>query len=300
MQDPNRTQLGAPPSNDPNRTVMTSAPTADPNRTIMGAAPSLNTTVTIKPVQCPVCKSFNPPGMMFCNDCGLIFEMALDGDAFGAPAVQLPVLVESTGREHQLRPGVNVIGRAGDILLEDTRISRRHCQATLDNGAVFIEDLGSTNGTTVAGNKLGQGEKRALANAEKISLGGLELTLSMPGETNKTIQAMSGRTAAISIAPTVDDAVAWIVLPEREIPLSVGSHMVGRKSTHELVIADPYVSGVHGQFDVTDEGVFLTDTGSTNGTVLNDAKLAPNMRTKLSKEDVIRLGSLEVPGRFNE
>src|SRR5512146_2711594 len=113
MQDPNRTQLGAPPSNDPNRTVMTAAPTADPNKTMMGTAPSLNTTVTIKPVQCPVCKSFNPPGMMFCNDCGLIFEMALDGDAFGAPAVQLPVLVEPTGREHQLRPGGNVIGRAG-------------------------------------------------------------------------------------------------------------------------------------------------------------------------------------------
>jgi len=300
MQDPNRTQLGAPPSNDPNRTVMTGAPTADPNRTMMGSAPSLNTTVTIKPVQCPVCKSFNPPGMMFCNDCGLIFEMALDGDAFGAPAVQLPVLVESTGREHQLRPGINVIGRAGDILLEDTRISRRHCQATLDNGAVFIEDLGSTNGTSVAGNKLGQGEKRALANAEKISLGGLELTLSMPGETNKTIQAMSGRTAAISIAPTIDDAIAWIVLPEREIPLSIGSHMFGRKSGNEIVIADPYVSGVHGQFDVTEEGVFLTDTGSTNGTVLNDAKLAPNMRTKLSKEDVIRLGSIEVTVRFKE
>ena len=87
--------------------------------------------------------------MMFCNDCGLIFEMSLDGDAFGAPAVQLPVLVDSSGREHRLSPGINVVGRAGDILVEDTRVSRRHCQVTLENDTVFAEDLGSTNGTYV-------------------------------------------------------------------------------------------------------------------------------------------------------
>lgn len=279
---------------------MTGAPVADPNRTVMGTAPSLNVTVTIVPVQCPICKSFNPPGVMFCNDCGLIFEMALDGDAFGAPAVQLPVLVESTGREHQLRPGANVIGRAGDIALEDTRISRRHCQVNLDNGTVTVEDLGSTNGTSIAGAKLSPGDKRSLGNGEKISLGGFELTLSLPGETNKTIQAMSGRTAAISVAPTVSDAVAWLVFEDREVPLAPGSHTFGRKEGNEVVIPDPYVSGKHGVFDVTEEGLFLTDTGSTNGTLLNEAKLSPNMRTKLGKDDVIRLGSIEVRVRFKE
>lgn len=284
--------------NDPNRTVMSGAPVADPNRTVMGTAPSLNTTVTIKPVQCPVCKSFNPPGLMFCNDCGLIFEMALDGDAFGAPAVQLPVLVETTGREHQLRPGANVLGRAGDIQFEDTRVSRRHCQVIVENGAVFVEDLGSTNGTMVGGAKLSQGARQPIGNGQTVSMGGLELTLSMPGETNKTIQAMSGRTAAISVVPTVSDAVAWLVFPDHEEALAPGSHTFGRRDTNAIVISDPYVSGSHGVFDVTDEGVFLTDTGSTNGTVLNEAKLAPNMRTKLAAGDMVRLGSLELGLRF--
>ena len=285
---------------DPNRTMMTGAPTADPNKTIMGSAPSLNTTVTIVPVQCPVCKSFNPPGVMYCNDCGLIFEMALDGDAFGAPAVQLPVLVESTGREHQLRPGANVLGRAGDIAFEDTRISRRHCQVNLDGQTVTVEDLGSTNGTSIAGQKLAQGQRSPLGNGEKISLGGFELTLSLPGETNKTLQAVSGRTAAISVAPTVSDSVAWLVFEDREVPLSPGSHTFGRKDGNDIVIADPYVSGKHGVFEASDDGVYLTDTGSTNGTVLNESKLTPNMRTKLGKDDVIRLGSVEVRLRFKE
>ena len=298
MNDPQKTQMGAPPSLDPNRTVMTGGPNTDLNRTMMGTAPSLNTTVTIKPVQCPVCKSFNPPGMMFCNDCGLIFEMSLDGDAFGAPAVQLPVLVETSGREHQLRPGSNVLGRSGSIAFEDTRVSRRHCEVMMAEGRVTIEDLGSTNGTSVNGEKLAQGQKKALESGQVVSLGGLELTLSLPGESHKTIQALSGRTAAISIAPTVDESLAWLVFEDREVPLSAGAHKFGRRDSNEIVIADPYVSGVHGQFDVQEDGVYLTDTGSTNGTVLNDAKLAANMKTKLSKDDVVRLGSIEVKIRF--
>src|SRR6476620_462202 len=107
--DPNRTQLGAPPT------------TFDPNKTQLGTAPSLNATATIKPTQCPICKTFNPPGVMFCIECGLIFDKALPGDAFGAPAVQLPVLVDSSGREHPLRPGTSSIGREGDIQIVEPK-----------------------------------------------------------------------------------------------------------------------------------------------------------------------------------
>ncbi|MCW5938624.1 MAG: FHA domain-containing protein [Fimbriimonadaceae bacterium] len=287
MQDPNRTQMGSPP-------------TADPNKTMMGSAPSLNVTTTIKPVQCPVCKAFNPPGVAWCNDCGLIFEMALPGDAFGAPAVQLPVLVEATGREHQLRPGANVVGRAGDIVIDDTRVSRRHCQIDLNDGAVTVLDLGSTNGTTVAGQRLGAGESRTLGNAERVSLGGFELTLSLPGEANKTLQAMSGRTSAMAAPPTTSDAPVWLVLPDREEPLRPGQNTFGRRDGNSIVIADPYVSGSHGVIEVADDGVYLTDTGSTNGTLLNEAKIAPNMRTKVSPDDTIRLGSLEIKIRLKD
>jgi pSer/pThr/pTyr-binding forkhead associated (FHA) protein len=283
---------------DPNRTQMVGAPTLDPHKTIMGAAPSLNTTVTIKPVQCPVCKTFNPPGLMFCNDCGLIFEMALDGDVFGAPSVRLPVLVDSAGKEHQLRPGQNVLGRAGDLTIDDGRVSRRHCQVNVANGQITVEDLGSTNGTTLNGVKVEQGQQAEFHQASKLSLGGFELVLSVPGESSKTIQALSGKTTSLAAAPTVDESVATLILPDREVPLSLGTHSFGRKASNEIVISDPYVSGSHGTFDVQDDGVFLTDTGSTNGTVLNDSKLVANMRTQLGPDDVVRLGSIEVRIRY--
>lgn len=285
---------------DQNKTMaMGSAPSADPNRTVMGAAPSINATVTIKPVQCPVCKSFNPPGIMFCNDCGLIFEKALDGDAFGAPAVQLPCLIDQSGREHQLRPGPNVVGRQGDVLIEDTRVSRRHAQVTLEGMTATIEDLGSTNGTKVGGQPLGG--RQALNAGDVVSFGGYELTFSMPGETNRTQQAMSGRTAAISVTPTVHTAVAWVVMDGEETPLEPGARKTfGRRTDNDIVVSDPYVSGRHGVIEADDTGVYLTDTGSTNGTVLNDAKITANQRTMLHKDDVIKLGEKTLTVRFKE
>jgi pSer/pThr/pTyr-binding forkhead associated (FHA) protein len=293
MSDANRTQL----LSDPNRTQMGAPPTADPNKTMMGVAPTLNATQIIKPTQCPVCKTFNPAGVMFCIDCGLIFDRALDGDAFGAPAVQVPMLVDSTGREHPVRPGVNSIGREGDILLTDSRASRKHAQISSTDAGLVLEDLGSTNGTKVDGRPVAAGERVNLAGSETISIGGIELKLTMPGGGpggNATQNLAGNRTAAISAPPAVETAPAMLVGEGQRLPLKVGVNSFGRKSAdNDIAIVDAYVSGKHGLIEVTDDGFYITDIGSTNGTMLNDAKLAPNMRTAITPQDVIRLGSLE-------
>lgn len=289
MSDVNRTQL----LSDPNRTQLGAAPSLDPNRTLMGTAPSLNATQTIKPVQCPVCKSFNPAGVMFCVECGLIFDMALDGDAFGAPSVQLPVLVESGGREHPLRPGETIIGREGDIQILDTRMSRKHAKIMSTDGVLALEDLGSTNGTTHNGSRLASGEAKTLTSGDTLGFGGVEVKLSMPGAANATMMPSINKTAALNVAPKKETAPATLVGNGQEFPLKNGANSFGRKPDNDVQIADAYVSGKHGLIEVTEEGVFVTDIGSTNGTMLNDAKLSPNMRTKLQPEDVIRLGSME-------
>lgn len=282
MMDPNRTQLGA-------------APTLDPNKTMLGTAPTLNATVTIKPVQCPVCKTFNPAGMMFCVDCGLIFDRALPDDAFGAPAVQVPQLVEQSGREHPIRPGENRIGREGDVMLVDGKVSRLHAIIRSEGGALTIEDVGSTNGTTVDGRKLEAGRPAPLQGGETLSFGGVELRLAMPGDQggNTTQIVGSNRTASISAPPKVEAPAATLVGEGKVYPLKKGVNTFGRKSDNDVAIVDPYVSGKHGLIEIADDGLFLTDTGSTNGTMLNDAKLSPNMRTAISPADVIRLGSME-------
>jgi len=297
MADPNRTQML---NSDPNRTQLGAGPVADPNRTIMGAAPSvastnLNATQTIKPVQCPVCKTFNPAAVIFCVDCGLIFDRALPGDAFGAPAVQLPMLVDQNGREHTIRPGDNIVGREGDIQLTDGRVSRRHAQITLGaDQSLTVTDLGSTNGTKVDGTAISQ--PTTLQGTEKLSFGGLELQLQLPGAPggNVTQAFANNKTAAISVAPKKETAPARLIGGDYDLPLKPGLNTFGRKPDNDVQIPDPYVSGKHGTLEVTTDGVYITDTGSSNGTVLSGAKLVPNMRTLIREDDEIQLGSVRL------
>jgi pSer/pThr/pTyr-binding forkhead associated (FHA) protein len=289
MSDFGKTQML---SSDPNRTQLGAPPTLDPNRTLMGAAPTLNATMTIKPTQCPVCKTFNPAGVMFCVECGLIFDRALPGDAFGAPAIQLPVLVETTGREHPVRPGVNMVGREGDVMLIDPRVSRKHAQITSDNGTLILEDLGSTNGTFHNGDKLNPGDRKTLNQGDTASFGGYELKLSLPGQTMATNILASNKTAAMTVAPKLETAPAILVGEGKEFPLKRGINSFGRKSENDVAIVDPYVSGKHGQIEIAEDGVYITDIGSTNGTLLNDAKLNPNQRTKMNADDEIGLGQM--------
>lgn len=295
---------------------------ADPNRTVMGTAPTLNATQTIKPVQCPVCKTFNPAGMMFCVDCGLIFDRALPDDAFGAPVVRLPVLVEQGGREHPIRPGANIVGREGDIMIADPKVSRRHAHVLSEDGGFFVEDLGSTNGTELNGQKLAPGDRKPLSQGDKVSFGGVLLSLSMPGQAGSTEMLSPNRTAMISGPPAKDEGTAdsvpatsglgpatssdsasdlppaafepaaFLIIDGEEKPLKAGLNTFGRKPENDVQIADPYVSGKHGTIDVRDEGIFITDVGSTNGTLLNGEKLPPNVETPLTVEDDIRIGGL--------
>lgn len=53
-------------------------------------------------------------------------------------------------------PGVHVIGRddQADLRFEDISISRRHARLTNENNLILVEDLGSSNGTTIRGQKI--------------------------------------------------------------------------------------------------------------------------------------------------
>jgi ABC-2 type transport system ATP-binding protein len=48
-----------------------------------------------------------------------------------------------------------VLGREGDVVLEDPEVSRRHARVRLVEGSLVIEDLGSLNGTWVNDSRIG-------------------------------------------------------------------------------------------------------------------------------------------------
>lgn len=69
----------------------------------------------------------------------------------------------------RLAPRV-VIGRARDcdLVIDDPRVSRRHAALVVRHGELWIEDLGSTNGTTVDGESV---HVRPIAPGEEVRFG---------------------------------------------------------------------------------------------------------------------------------
>lgn len=67
-----------------------------------------------------------------------------------------------------------VLGRGAeaDVLLPDNSVSRRHARVGVEAGRVMVEDLGSTNGTTVNGRPLRTGERPELQDGDRLTLGG--------------------------------------------------------------------------------------------------------------------------------
>jgi hypothetical protein len=63
-------------------------------------------------------------------------------------------------------------GLNNDIILEDSRVSRHHAQVRYKARRFWVSDMGSTNGTFVNGEAIGE---QPLRDRDIISLGGLEL-----------------------------------------------------------------------------------------------------------------------------
>ncbi|MBK8021586.1 MAG: FHA domain-containing protein [Chloroflexi bacterium] len=61
----------------------------------------------------------------------------------------------------------------------DQGVSRRHAQFTLRDGDLFVEDLGSTNGTRINGFKVASNHSYRLRNGDEIEFGNIRLNVSL-------------------------------------------------------------------------------------------------------------------------
>jgi hypothetical protein len=89
-----------------------------------------------------------------------------------APALRPAVVLD--GRTLELARPVTTLGRSKDcdIPVDDASVSRRHAEIRLEDGAAWVVDLGSTNGTEVNGSRV---ERALLADGDRIVLGQTEL-----------------------------------------------------------------------------------------------------------------------------
>ena len=100
---------------------------------------------------------------------------------------------ETKGTVFPIEPGENFIGRWDpdkgafpEIDLDahdpEAKISRRHALLRFENGQLFIEDIGSMNGTFVnRGARLKQGDRVALKEGDEVVVGKTFLRLERVG-----------------------------------------------------------------------------------------------------------------------
>jgi Protein of unknown function (DUF3662)/Inner membrane component of T3SS, cytoplasmic domain len=93
--------------------------------------------------------------------------------------------------DFELQHKVTVIGRGTDtdVRLTDQAVSRRHAEIRVANGATMLNDLQSTNGTTVNGVAV---TTKALSDGDEIRLGETVLTYHAPAAASANLSELPG------------------------------------------------------------------------------------------------------------
>jgi eukaryotic-like serine/threonine-protein kinase len=103
-----------------------------------------------------------------------------DGEASTVDMPDTPFLIdETTGQRHHIIARRLLLGRAADcdLRVRNPRISRHHCQIVVDGDEAELEDLGSSWGTLVNGQRV---QRAALHDGDRIEMGGLSFLFRRP------------------------------------------------------------------------------------------------------------------------
>lgn len=193
--------------------------------------------------------------------------------------------LESELGRTELLEGIHIsIGKAGhdnQIEISDNTVSRKHCQVKLENGNVFVKDLGSTNGTIIQSKKISPNEWVDLKANDSFDVRGTVFHLRILDS------PLSSKEPIIDVAQKEKTAIE----EDRAHPLTFkdlirkkGRVTVGRFDGNDIILNDPTVTRVnHATFIFENGEYFVEDLNSTNGTYLNGTRISK--KTKLNTTD---------------
>ncbi len=162
---------------------------------------------------------------------------------------------KSAGRSIAIKRNTLLIGRAEqcDVRPLSEEVSRRHCSVTVGPEEVWIEDLGSRNGTLVNGTKIT--ERTKLADGDMIRVGSLELKVSCTA-------VAAGKTGS------EEDVSRWLMPDEKAAGMSDTTRALPQRDPGDST-ADADASNIHANgsrpaaADSTMDGSFVSGIGST-------------------------------------
>ncbi len=220
--------------------------------------------------------------------------------------------------------GTMLIGRdpSADLVIADSEVSTRHASFLLVDGGAAVEDLDSTNGTYVNGQRVTGSQQ--LQAGDRIQLGATVLEVrgaAAPTATEPAPTATEPEPTATEPEPTATEPAVLPTAPQvtraKQIPtLPVLVFVAGQRAGTELAVGDqivfgrdpgaadvvldqdPDISRRHASFSPVGDGLTVQDLGSTNGTFVNGHRL--EYAVTLSTGDRVELGEtvidIRVPG----
>jgi len=238
---------------------------------------------------CSQCGSAITPGFKFCGNCGSPaimdapaapqLDSTLPAPApFAPPPAPAPapapvpvarLIVQrpdgSTAPVIDLFEGETVLGRSThDPFSNDYYMSPKHCKLTIDSGSIFVEDMGSLNGTFF---RLSREELLKDGDMFRVGTEVLRYRALPPVEEleDGTIAAGSPNLEAwgrLELIMGKDAAGQAFSLTGERI-------RIGREEGDITFPDDGYVSGEHLEITRIDNATYLVDLNSSNGTYLN-------------------------------
>lgn len=194
-----------------------------------------------------------------------------------------------TGERFSFDHGTYVIGRQEDcdIVLPSTSVSRQHARIFVQNGRCYVEDLGSSNGVVVDGQRVVK--QRDLGTASQIKVGDyyLYLEYKRPDRGGNVLQTLfiSGASDHHKIVRINDNFAG------EEFSLSEVENTIGRTDDNFILLSDTSISRHHALIRREADRYVLLDLGSSNGTRLNGKTFKEP--PVLSAGDRVQFGNVE-------
>jgi ABC-2 type transport system ATP-binding protein len=217
--------------------------------------------------------------------------------------VQHPTLAIVEGREAGREfpvTGTTLIGRdpSADVVVADSEVSTRHASVAPDDGGVALEDLGSTNGTFVNGQRV-TGPLRLQA-GDRIQLGATVLEVRGAAPALGADIPLTQRVTRARNIPTLP-LLVFVAGQRAGTTLPVGEQIViGRDPGVADVVLDQDVdvSRRHAAFSPAGAGLTVQDLGSTNGTFVNGHQL--EYAVTLGTDDRVQIGETVIDVRLGD
>jgi ABC-type multidrug transport system ATPase subunit/pSer/pThr/pTyr-binding forkhead associated (FHA) protein len=129
-----------------------------------------------------------------------------------------------------------------DLVVDNPLVSRHHLRISCRNGSWMAEDTGSSNGTYVAEQRVGE--------------------------------VPVGNGVVVQLGHAVEGPAVVLTVPGQEGALPAGTVRIGRDPGNEFVVDDLMVSRHHAELRATATGFEIFDLNSQNGTFVNGTRVA--------------------------